>query len=166
MDSDSFVARILHLEHDRNLDLMRRLEMLARGPWQGQLPNIGDERLSLLLNELDYELATATHHHFEFEEKKIFPALYAVGDVTIPFYLRQEHNFLRNLSEFMLPKVEAIRRHGFNTDGWVEFRDLSLELSARHVRNIQHEEAAMLPALEGLFAEQRESELISLYAEA
>lgn len=73
---------------------------------------------------------------------------------------------MRNLSEYMLPKVENIRRHGFTMDNWAEFRDLSLELVAKHISHIQREEAVMLPLLNGLFAARREGELISLYAQA
>ena len=166
MELDSRIARILHEEHGRILDLMGRLEVFVDGPWLRRAPDIGDEYLTILLRELDRELASATAHHFEFEERKIFPALNATGDVTIPYFLRQEHDLLRNLSEYMLPKVENIRRHGFTMDNWAEFRDLSLELVAKHISHIQREEAVMLPLLNGLFAARREGEVISLYAQA
>ncbi len=166
MDIDSQIAQLLHEEHVRMMGLMKRLEGFARGRWGNEYPDIADENIATLLSDLDTELASASEHHFEFEEEKIFPALVAVGDVTVPYLLRQEHDLLRNLSEYMLPLVETARRQGFNTDNWEEFRDLALELAEKHITHIQREEAAMLPALKGLFVETRDDELVTEYAEA
>ncbi len=166
MDIDSQIAQVLHDEHLRIMDLMKRLEGVARGGWVNQVPDAADDDIALLLSDLVTELAEATEHHFQFEEAKIFPALIAVGDVTVPYLLRQEHDLLRNLSEFMMPHVELARRQGFTADTWAEFRDLSLELAEKHLSHIQREEAAMLPALTGLFMEQRDDELATQYAEA
>ena len=166
METDSQIAHVLHDEHKRIMTLMKRLEGIARGSWGSTVPDIADDDIASLLTDLDTELAGASEHHFQFEEVKMFPALIAVGDVTVPYQLRQEHDLLRNLSEFMIPSVELARRQGFTADSWSEFRDLALELAEKHISHIQREEAAMLPALQGLFAEQRDDELVTQYAEA
>ena len=95
-----------------------------------------------------------------------FPALSAIGDVAIPHILRQEHDLLRNLSEFMLPAVEKARADGFTGESWAEFCELALELVERQISHIQKEEMGLLPTLSGLFEDDRDGELVMLYAEA
>jgi DUF438 domain-containing protein len=163
---DSQIAQLLHEEHQRTLDLMNRLEEVTTGRKAKEVPAPDDAAATALLADLNAELQATTGHHFNFEEENIFPALTAIGDVAIPHILRQEHDLLRNLSEFMLPVVEKARAGGFTAESWAEFRELALELVERQISHIQKEEMGLLPTLSGLFEDDRDGELVMLYAEA
>lgn len=165
MEFESQIARVLHDEHLRTIDLMNRLEGITTGRKAKEAPPIDDTEAAAMLAELGAELAGSASHHFDFEEENIFPALTAIGDVAIPHILRQEHDQLRNLSEFMLPLVKKARSEGFTSDDWAEFRDLSLELVERQISHIQKEEMGLLPALTGLFEDERDGELALLFVE-
>lgn len=165
MDFDSQIAQMLHEDHQRTIALMNRLEDITTGRRAKNAPAQDDGPAMTLLADLHAELEATTDFHFKFEEDNIFPALTAIGDVAIPHILRQEHELLRNLSTFMLPLVQRIRENGFTETDWTEFRDLALELVERQIAHIQKEEMGLLPALANLFEEQRDSELVMLYAE-
>ena len=166
MYHDSQIAQVLHDEHLRIIDLMNRLEDLTTGRKAREAPAGDDPATATLLADLNAELQCVAGHHFDFEEENIFPALAAIGDVAIPHMLRQEHDLLRNLSQVMLPMVQTARRDGFTADEWAAFRDLALELVERQITHIQKEEMGLLPALGGVFEEQRDGELALLFAEA
>ncbi len=166
MYHDSHIAQLLHDEHQRTIDLMNRLEEATTGRGAKSAPSGGDSGTRSLLADLHAELLATTDHHFKFEEDNIFPALSAIGDVAIPHILRQEHELLRNISQFMLPLVKRVRENGFAAPDWDEFRDLALELVERQIAHIQKEEMALLPALSDLFEANEDSELVMRYAEA
>ncbi len=163
---DSQIAQLLHDEHQKTLDLINRLEERITGRRAKEVPGANDAAAVTLLADLHAELQATTGHHFNFEEDNIFPALSAIGDVAIPHILRQEHDLLRNLSEFMLPVVEKARADGFTAESWAEFCELALELVERQISHIQKEEMGLLPTLSGLFEDDRDGELVMLYAEA
>ena len=163
---DSQIAQVLHDEHLRIIDLMNRLEGLTTGRKARNAPAGDDAATTILLADLNAELQGVAGHHFNFEEDNIFPALTAIGDVAIPYMLRQEHDLLRNLSEVMLPMVQKARGDGFTADEWAAFRDLALELVERQITHIQKEEMGLLPVLSGVFEEQEDGELALLYAES
>jgi DUF438 domain-containing protein len=166
MYHDSHIAQVLHDEHLRIIDLMNRLEGFTTGRKAKNAPTLDDAAASTLLADLNAELQGVAGHHFDFEEKQIFPALTAIGDVAIPHMLRQEHDLLRNLSGVMLPMVQKARGDGFTTDDWAAFRDLALELVERQITHIQKEEMGLLPVLSEVFEEQQDGELALLFAEA
>ncbi len=163
---DSQIAQLLHDEHQRTLDLMNRLEEAVTGRKAKAAPASDDAAAKALLADMHAELQATTGHHFNFEEENIFPALTAIGDVAIPHILRQEHDLLRNLSEYLLPVVEKARADGFTAETWKEFCELALELVERQISHIQKEEMGLLPTLSGLFEDDRDGELVMLYAEA
>jgi len=163
---DSKIAQLLHDEHQRTVDLMNRLEEAVTGRQTKTAPANDDAATTALLVDMNAELQATTGHHFNFEEDNIFPALTAIGDVAIPYILRQEHDLLRNLSEYLLPVVEKARANGFTAESWAEFCELALELVERQISHIQKEEMGLLPTLSGLFEDDRDGELVMLYAEA
>ena len=65
----------------------------------------------------------------------------------------------------MLPVVEKARADGFTAESWAEFCELALELVERQISHIQKEEMGLLPTLSGLFEDDRDGELVMLYAE-
>jgi iron-sulfur cluster repair protein YtfE (RIC family) len=140
------VSRRLHEEHVATLALWSRVESaLAAGKAD-----------PALMRAAAASLAEEIAHHFDFEERELFPRLAEAGEGDIAELLKEEHATIRDAAA----RFMALSRGDFSP----ELRTLGLELAERLVSHVQKEEMSLLPALDDLLDEAADGELAAAYA--
>lgn len=140
------VSRRLHEEHVATLALWSRVESaLAAG--KSDAP---------LMRAAAASLAEEIAHHFDFEEKELFPRLAGAGEGDIAELLKEEHATIREAATRFIALANGALSN--------ELRALGLELAERLVSHVQKEEMSLLPALEDLLDEAADAELSLAYA--
>jgi hemerythrin-like domain-containing protein len=139
------VSRRLHEEHVATLALWSRVEAaLAAGKADAQL-----------MRDAAASLAEEIAHHFDFEEKELFPRLAAAGEGDIAQLLEEEHATIRAAAARFID----LSRKDFSA----ELRRLGLELAERLVSHVQKEEMSLLPVLDDLLDEDTDDALTAAY---
>ncbi len=166
MQRESPTAQRLHEDHVAVLALLDRLDgvLASRGPDRPAGADDGEvTRLAAdLIAKLDGELA----HHFDFEEKAVFPRLYEAGEGDMAELLVEEHGVLLPLAAEILELLRARRDDGFPAEAWRRFHRLGLEFAERQRAHIEKEEIGLLPAIAEALEPDIDGELAMSYAEA
>ena len=157
MDYRRQTPQALDAEHRASLGLYGKLEqaLVARDR----------EGLVRLAGPLARHLEAEVSHHFDFEERELFPRLAEAGEGDIAGLLAEEHAAIREVAASLLPLV----RGGAPAPGVApagEFRMLALELVERQVAHIQKESMALLPMLDDLLDDDADRELSFAYTSA
>lgn len=151
------IPQALDDEHRASLALYGRLEQaLAARDADG---------LAKLAAPLARHLEAEVGHHFDFEERELFPRLAEAGEGDIAGLLAEEHAAIREVAASLLPLVGGgAPAPGVAPAG--EFRMLALELVERQVAHIQKESMALLPMLDDLLDDDADRELSFAYTSA
>jgi hemerythrin-like domain-containing protein len=151
------VSRTLDEEHRANLDLLGRVER-ALGHTGGRDPAL----MAALARLLERDVA----HHFDFEERELFPRLAQAGDGDVAALLVEEHDTIRAVADELLPLARAAATGALDDEGWTRLQRTALELVERQVAHIQKETMALLPMLDDLLDDDTDRELAFAYAAA
>lgn len=140
----------LDSEHRAALALYGKLEQAAVANDRDAL-----ERLSAPLSR---HLAVEIAHHFDFEERELFPRLAEAGEGDIADLLREEHDAIREVAAELAPLAER-GAGALDAAALDRFRRLALELTERQVAHVQKESMALLPMLDDLLDDDADREL-------
>ena len=144
------IPQALDDEHRASLALYGRLEQaLAARDADG---------LAKLAAPLARHLEAEVGHHFDFEERELFPRLAEAGEGDIAGLLAEEHAAIREVVAALLPLVEA-GPATLDAAQAGDFRRLALELVERQVAHIQKESMALLPMLDDLLDDETDRAL-------
>ncbi len=159
MDHASHVARRLHEEHLASLALLGRFEeaLAAR-----QAPAPGDRAWAEIARAVCAAFEDEVAHHFEFEERELFPRLADAGEPGIGMLLAEEHRTIRAVAADLLPALRASVA-GTPVD-WKELRNAGFGFAERMQGHIQKEEMGLLPMVEDLIDAQTDEALALAYA--
>ncbi len=157
MDYRRQTPQALDAEHRASLGLYGKLEqaLVARDR----------EGLVRLAGPLARHLEAEVSHHFDFEERELFPRLAEAGEGDIAGLLAEEHAAIREVVAALLPLVEA-GPATLDAAQAGDFRRLALELVERQVAHIQKESMALLPMLDDLLDDDVDRELSFAYTSA
>ena len=150
MDYRRQTPQALDAEHRASLALYGKLEqaLVARDR----------EGLARLAGPLARHLESEVSHHFDFEERELFPRLADAGEGDIAELLGEEHAAIREVAASLLPLVEA-GPATLDAAQSGDFRRLALELVERQVAHIQKESMALLPMLDDLLDDETDRAL-------
>ena len=150
MDYRRQTPQALDAEHRASLALYGKLEqaLVARDR----------EGLARLAGPLARHLESEVSHHFDFEERELFPRLADAGEGDIAALLGEEHAAIREVAASLLPLVEA-GPATLDAAQTGDFRRLALELVERQVAHIQKESMALLPMLDDLLDDETDRAL-------
>ena len=150
MDYRRQTPQALDAEHRASLALYGKLEqaLVARDR----------EGLARLAGPLARHLESEVSHHFDFEERELFPRLADAGEGDIAELLGEEHAAIREVAASLLPLVEA-GPATLDAAQAGDFRRLALELVERQVAHIQKESMALLPMLDDLLDDETDRAL-------
>ena len=140
------------------LDAEHRASLALYGKLEQALAARDREGLARLAGPLARHLVAEVGHHFDFEEREIFPRLADAGEADIAELLEEEHAAIREVAVALLPLVEA-GPATLDAAGSADFRRLALELVERQVSHIQKESMALLPMLDDLLDDETDREL-------
>jgi len=157
MDYRRQTPQALDAEHRASLGLYGKLEqaLVARDR----------EGLVRLAGPLARHLEAEVTHHFDFEERELFPRLSEAGEGDIAELLAEEHAAIREVAVALLPLVEA-GPATLDAAQAGDFRRLALELVERQIAHIQKESMALLPMLDDLLDDEADRELSFAYTSA
>ena len=147
------------------LDAEHRASLALYGKLEQALAARDREGLARLAGPLARHLVAEVGHHFDFEERELFPRLAEAGEGDIAGLLAEEHAAIREVAASLLPLVKG----GATAPGVApagEFRMLALELVERQVAHIQKESMALLPMLDDLLDDDTDRELSFAYTSA
>ena len=164
MQFQNRVCQALHDEHFASIALMERLEQ-AFARYRKSPPDVKDQVISQLLNDLAIGIEGELTRHFAFEEEELFSYLNDAGDRAIGAHLTSEHEMIRPLGTTMVKLIGEARTQGFDEARWNEFRRIGQELSERLVGHAQKEEMALLPMLDEMMDSEKEMQLYEKYVE-
>jgi hemerythrin-like domain-containing protein len=156
-------TRRLHEEHEASFDACTRLEQALTARARGGAPEAGDPQWGSLARGLDAELGAEVLRHFDFEERSLFPLLEEGGEGDIAALLVEEHETIRECAGQLMPLLAQSCGAGVDAREWQALTMLGMELTERLVAHAQKEEMALLPALEDLLDDERDSELFGAY---
>ena len=157
MDFRRQTPQALDAEHRADLALYGRLEQALAARDSAELAKL----TAPLARHLEAEVG----HHFDFEERELFPRLAEAGESDIADLLAEEHAAIREVAAALLPLVkDAPLASGAAQAG--ELRTLALELVERQVAHIQKESMALLPMLDDLLDDDTDRELSFAYTSA
>lgn len=152
------VSRMLDEEHRANLELLRRVESaLAR-------PRAGDPELARLARVLAPHIEQELAHHFEFEERELFPRMAEAGDGDLGDLLAEEHVAIRSIADELLPLARTAATGGLDAPSLAAFRRAALEIVERLVGHIEKETIALLPLVDDLLDDDTDRDLALSYA--
>ena len=163
MDFERQTTRRLHQEHDASFDLCARLEQALAARARAGPPAPGDSQWAAMVRRLETEFGTEVMRHFDFEERSLFPLLEEGGEGDIAALLVEEHETIRECAGQLMPLLAQSCGAGVDAREWQALTMLGMELAERLVAHAQKEEMALLPALEDLLDEERDSELFGAY---
>ncbi|CAG0997043.1 hypothetical protein BURK1_02604 [Burkholderiales bacterium] len=147
------------------LDAEHRAALALYGKLEQALVARDREALARLAKPLARHLQAEVVHHFDFEERELFPRLAEAGEGDIAELLLEEHAAIREVAAALLPLAEA-GMDALDTEQSVEFRRHALELVERQVAHIQKESMALLPMLDDLLDDDTDRELSFAYTSA
>lgn len=159
------ICRILHDEHCATIALTQRLEQFVAGHRKDDPPDTSDAAAAKLLVDLSVGMTSEVGRHFDFEERRLFAYLTAVGDDAVSAHLMEEHLAIRPLAGAIAKLVCEAQSHGFDGARWSEFRRLAQEFCERIAIHVDKEENALLPALEENMNAEAEGQLYEEYTE-
>lgn len=163
MELERQTTRRLHQEHEATFDLCARLEQALATRTRAGPPAAGDAQWAAMARRLDAEFGAEVMRHFDFEEHSLFPLLEAGGEGDIAALLVEEHDAIRECARQLMPLLARSCASGVDAPEWQALTMLGMELAERLVSHAQKEEMALLPALEDLLDEARDSELFGAY---
>jgi hemerythrin-like domain-containing protein len=163
MDFERQTTRRLHQEHDASFDLCARLEQALAERARAGPPAPGDSQWAAMVRRLETEFGAEVMRHFDFEERSLFPLLAEGGEGDIAALLVEEHETIRACAGQLMPLLAQSCGAGVDAREWQALTMLGMELAERLVAHAQKEEMALLPALEDLLDDERDSELFGAY---
>ena len=140
------------------LDAEHRASLALYGKLEQALVARDREGLARLAGPLARHLESEVSHHFDFEERELFPRLADAGEGDIAALLGEEHAAIREVAASLLPLVEA-GPATLDAAQAGDFRRLALELVERQVAHIQKESMALLPMLDDLLDDETDRAL-------
>ena len=154
-----------HRQTPQALDAEHRASLALYGKLEQALVARDREGLARLAGPLARHLESEVSHHFDFEERELFPRLADAGEGDIAALLGEEHAAIREVAASLLPLVEA-GPATLDAAQAGDFRRLALELVERQVAHIQKESMALLPMLDDLLDDEVDRELSFAYTSA
>lgn len=161
---ETLTAQTLHDEHLNVLALLEKLELALGRLKPGQLPGTGDSGITYLLGDMIAMVETELTAHFKFEEEELFPLLIEAGASDMTGLLSEEHDIILPLALKQCELAGTIRRDGYTTESWNEFRLHALELAERLTGHIEKEERGLLPLLDEWIDAEQDDQLTGNYA--
>ncbi|MBK7332000.1 MAG: hemerythrin domain-containing protein [Betaproteobacteria bacterium] len=147
-----------HRQTPQALDAEHRASLALYGKLEQALVARDREGLARLAGPLARHLESEVSHHFDFEERELFPRLADAGEGDIAELLGEEHAAIREVAASLLPLVEA-GPATLDAAQAGDFRRLALELVERQVAHIQKESMALLPMLDDLLDDETDRAL-------
>jgi hemerythrin-like domain-containing protein len=147
-----------HRQTPQALDAEHRASLALYGKLEQALVARDREGLARLAGPLARHLESEVSHHFDFEERELFPRLAEAGEGDIAELLGEEHAAIREVAASLLPLVEA-GPATLDAAQSGDFRRLALELVERQVAHIQKESMALLPMLDDLLDDETDRAL-------
>ncbi|MBP6565383.1 MAG: hemerythrin domain-containing protein [Burkholderiales bacterium] len=147
-----------HRQTPQALDTEHRASLALYGKLEQALVARDREGLARLAGPLARHLESEVSHHFDFEERELFPRLADAGEGDIAALLGEEHAAIREVAASLLPLVEA-GPATLDAAQAGDFRRLALELVERQVAHIQKESMALLPMLDDLLDDETDRAL-------
>lgn len=147
-----------HRQTPQALDAEHRASLALYGKLEQALVARDREGLARLAGPLARHLESEMSHHFDFEERELFPRLADAGEGDIAELLGEEHAAIREVAASLLPLVEA-GPATLDAAQSGDFRRLALELVERQVAHIQKESMALLPMLDDLLDDETDRAL-------
>ncbi|MBK6803708.1 MAG: hemerythrin domain-containing protein [Betaproteobacteria bacterium] len=147
-----------HRQTPQALDTEHRASLALYGKLEQALVARDREGLARLAGPLARHLESEVSHHFDFEERELFPRLADAGEGDIAALLGEEHAAIREVAASLLPLVEA-GPATLDVTQSSDFRRLALELVERQVAHIQKESMALLPMLDDLLDDETDRAL-------
>jgi len=163
MEPSRQTTRILHDEHVATLSLLNRLDAMLADAGPKRPPDVAGAGLAPLLNDLATTLDGEIGHHFDFEERELFPRLADFGDAGIGAFLAEEHKLMLPLGGELASAARAGAKNGFTPDEWSGFHRQAAEMVERMMDHIQKEEMGLLPVLDDLLDEDEDRDLANAY---
>jgi hemerythrin-like domain-containing protein len=156
------VSHALDEEHRTNLDLLGRVEQAFVRV--GRDGGVRDPEVARLAGALARHLDEDIGHHFDFEERELFPRMADAGDGDMAALLIEEHETIRAVASELLPLARAAAAGTLDEPGWGALKRSAVEMVERQVAHIQKETMALLPLLDDLLDEDTDRELAFAYA--
>ncbi len=158
------ILQILNEEHLKMVGLLERLEGFFEKHGPDQMPGSDDTAAKELLVELRDIMETEIDHHYDFEEKHLFPRFMGMGGEGIADMLKDEHDAIRPLAISLRKQLEEALENGFSEDTWRQFHALGTEMAEREIFHIQKEEMGFLPGLQQMLNPSDDQPLLDAYA--
>jgi hemerythrin-like domain-containing protein len=152
----------LDAEHRGTLDLMGRLERAFTRP--GEEGAAADPAFARLAGTLARHLEIDVPHHFDFEERDLFPILVDAGDGDLAALLAEEHVTILAVVADVLPLARAAATGTLDAAGHAALKRTTLELVGRLADHIDKETKALLPALDHVLDEDADRTLAFAHA--
>lgn len=146
------------------LDDEHRAALALYGKLEQAVAAGDDDALARLAGALARHLDVEIGHHFEIEEREIFPRLAESGEGDIAALLEEEHGAIREVVAELGPLVPPGARA--TAPARDAFRRLALELVERQVAHIQKESMALLPVLDDMLDDETDRALSFALASA
>jgi hemerythrin-like domain-containing protein len=161
----SEIGRVLHQEHLETLAAMNALEEMIDSRFRDRPPDVSREsarqQVGTLIAAVDHDL----YHHFQFEERDLFPTLAQAGVGDITAMLIQEHDAIRPLAERLRSVAVRALQDAFDKTTWREFREAGMDLVPSVMFHIQKEEMGVIRRLDVLLDAATDKKLADLHAE-
>jgi DUF438 domain-containing protein len=163
--SSSEVGRFLHQEHLDTLAAMNALEAMIDSKFRDRPPDVSREavrqQLDTLITAVDHDL----YHHFQFEERDLFPILDLAGLGEMTAMLIHEHDAIRRLADRLRSVAVRALQDAFDKTTWREFREAGMDLVPSVMFHIQKEEMGFIQRLDVFLDAATDKKLVDLHAE-
>lgn len=164
MDIESETSRKLHDEHMIVMAFLERLGARLAALKAGELPEAEDRSIAGLLTDLTSIVESELAPHFRFEEEALFPLLRVSGAADMTELLTEEHDVILPLAHELCELARSFPRLGYTQESWSRFRRGGMEFVERLTAHIDKEEMGLVPMLDTLVDEDKDSVLINVYA--
>lgn len=156
MDYRRQTPQALDAEHRASLALYGKLEqaLVARDR----------EGLARLAGPLARHLESEVSHHFDFEERELFPRMVEVGEDDLVALLEEEHVVVREVAATVRSLADKALTGSLDGTEWQSLRTHGLELCERLTSHAEKEEGALLPLLEDLLDDDADRDAFAAYA--
>ncbi len=163
MEFTHAISRIMHEEHMAVLALLDRLENLLNANLGTEPPdtNAGDVRH--LLGAMKAEINSEIKLHFAFEEDRLFPLFEEAGAGDMNAILIREHQTLMPLGLDLADMAGQAASEGFETDSWAKFKTSSGQFIDGLRAHVAKEEMGMVPLLDDIIDQDKDSCLVAAY---
>jgi len=163
MEFTHAISRIMHEEHMAVLALLDRVEQFLNANLGAEPPDATTGDARRLLGTMKAEINTEIKLHFAFEEEHLFPMFEEAGAGDMNAILIKEHQVLMPLGLSLARLAGNAASDGFDKETWAEFKTSSGQFIDGLKSHVAKEEMGMVPLLDDLIDQDKDSCLVATY---